>query len=75
MSIQQRIGVVFGAAYFIIFVVCFGPATVDSERAQREHKAECERKAQQPCAWGPSPADGLYKAMFWPFWLSYMAAK
>lgn len=61
--------------YLLGAVVCFGPATVQSERSRDEHRAECARTPALPCAYGPMPSDGLFKAMFWPLWLSYTVAK
>jgi hypothetical protein len=75
MSKTERIALTAAAAYALAVVVCFGPATVESERAQQEHKAECAKTPQQPCTWGPMLSDGLPKAIFWPFWLSYKLAK
>ena len=69
-------------AYVFMGVVCFGPATVQSERAQDENHAKCQAAhtgddaATRLCkAMGPRMTDGAMKAMLWPFWLSYMAAK
>jgi hypothetical protein len=69
------------AAYALVGVGCFGPATVQSERARDEYRAQCKAEragdtdAQRWCiVGGPSVSDGLHKAIFWPLWLSYMAA-
>jgi hypothetical protein len=69
------------ALYVVMVVVCFGPATVQSERARAEYQAQCraERAGDaEGLRWcpvgGPSASDGLGKAMAWPLWLSYMAA-
>ena len=67
-------------AYVAGIVVCFGPATVQSEAAKKEFIAEClARQDQLNKSWcyigGPSSADGVAKAVFWPFWLSYTVAK
>lgn len=69
------------AAYAAMVVICFGPATVQSERARDKHIAACramhegDKDRQDWCPLGaPSTADGLPKALFWPLWLSYTAA-
>ena len=69
------------AAYALVGVVCFGPATVQSENAMDEYRAKCmvERAGDTDALrWcridGPSASDGLHKAIFWPLWLSYMVA-
>lgn len=66
--------VVSAAIYILGMIVCFGPATVESEQADRDHDAIC---APQPLChgFGPSVGDGLLKAMFWPLWISYKVAK
>lgn len=76
-----RVMMIFVAAYVVMIVLCFGPATVQSERAREQHLAECravhegDRDRQALCgASGPMVSDGLPKAMFWPLWLSYTAA-
>ena len=62
------------AIYGIGVIGCFGPATVESERAMNEHAATCTPRPS--CEYfGPSISDGIFKAMFWPMWLSYQAAK
>ena len=69
------------ALYVLAAVVCFGPATAQSERARIEYQTQCrsdnagdaERLRWCPMV-GPSVSDGAFKAMFWPLWLSYMAA-
>lgn len=67
--------------YSVVAVVAFGPATVQSENARAEHLAECESKYKPSpielyiCRSGaPTIADGAFKAIFWPFWLSYTIA-
>ena len=67
--------------YVVGIVVCFGPATVQSERARVVYQAQCraERAGDaEQLRWclvkGPSHVDGMPKAIFWPLWLSYMAA-
>lgn len=61
-------------AYVIGVIVCFGPATVQSEQAKDEHMATCE--PQPHCRlFGPKASDGLFKALFWPLWLSYTVAR
>ncbi len=69
------------ALYIVGVVLCFGPATVQSERAQAEYRAQCraERTGDADglkwCAvGGPNVSDGAPKAIFWPLWLSYLAA-
>jgi hypothetical protein len=67
------------ALYALVAVVCFGPATVESERAQEKHLTECKEKAQPEqqtlCMFsGPRISDGAPKAFFWPLWLSYRVA-
>ena len=77
----SRVLMIFVAAYAVMVVLCFGPATAQSERAQVKHIAECraahegDRDRQALCRmYGPMPSDGLPKALFWPLWLSYTAA-
>lgn len=67
--------------YALMAIACFGPATVQSERAQAEYRAQCraERAGDTDglkwCAvGGPNVSDGAPKAIFWPLWLSYLAA-
>lgn len=67
--------------YLLIGVACFGPATVQSEKARAEYQAKCRaEKAGDETAlrWcpvvGPSTSDGLPKAVFWPLWISYTVA-
>lgn len=69
-----------GVAFYVLaFVVCFGPATVESERAREKHLAECyaladpDRQAMCVVA-APRLSDGVPKALFWPLWLSYKIA-
>lgn len=60
--------------YGLGVIVCFGPATVESEIAKREHSETCIPKPN--CVYfGPTKIDGVLKAMFWPMWLSYHVAK
>jgi hypothetical protein len=76
MTKSERIFWCCVTGYIAMFIICFGPATVESQKARDEWLAEC--KASNPalsCALGPSPSDGLFKAAFWPLWLSYVAAK
>jgi len=71
----------FGAAYLAGVVICFGPATVESERAHALVSAKCavdfpndistRRICQTPSP--PALAGGI-KALAWPFWLSYTLA-
>jgi hypothetical protein len=78
---KLSIQVCFGAAYLAGVVICFGPATIESERAQALVSAKCavdfpddistRRICQIPSP--PALAGGL-KALAWPFWLSYAAA-
>ncbi len=75
MSKSDKLLLAVVASYMIMFLVCFGPATVDTEKAIAEHKAECAKSPQTPCPLGPSMSDGAFKAMFWPLWLSYKVAK
>jgi hypothetical protein len=67
--------------YLVMIVICFGPATVQSEKASAEYQARCraekagDAEAVRWCSLsGPSIADGAPKAIFWPLWLSYVAA-
>ena len=67
--------------YVLMAVACFGPATVQSERARDEYQARCraDRAGNEGAinwcqAGGPMASDGAPKAMFWPLWLSYLAA-
>lgn len=69
------------ALYLLVGVICFGPATVQSERARAEWQAQCRAEragnedAQRLCPLGgPSMTDGAPKAIVWPLWLSYMVA-
>ena len=69
------------AMYVLGAVLCFGPATVQSERAQAEYRAQCrteragDTEGLKWCAvGGPNISDGAPKALFWPLWLSYMLA-
>jgi hypothetical protein len=69
------------ALYVAMAVICFGPATVQSEEARAEHQAQCravnagDAEQLRRCSiGGPSVSDGAPKAIFWPLWLSYMAA-
>lgn len=78
---KENLPIYLFAAYALAAVVCFGPATVQSERAQEEYRARCRAEKagdKDGLVWcdvgGPSKSDGLPKAMFWPFWLSYMLA-
>lgn len=65
--------------YFLVFyvvgaIISFGPATVESENAEYLHEATCS--PQPSCrAFGPSASTGVFKAAFWPMWLSYSIAK
>jgi len=69
------------AIYVAMAVICFGPATVQSEQARAEYQAQCradnagdaERLRWCPIG-GPSISDNAPKAIFWPLWLSYMVA-
>jgi hypothetical protein len=67
--------------YWLVAVLCFGPATVQSERARAEYLAQCradwahDAQRQNWCqVGGPMMSDGAAKAIFWPLWLSYLAA-
>jgi uncharacterized membrane protein len=78
----EKIFLVALVIYWLGVVVCFGPATVQSEDAQREHREQCaraytvDRLSVNACAAaGPSHTDGLWKAMLWPLWVSYTIAK
>ena len=69
------------AIYLLAAVVCYGPATVQSERAWEENRARClaEREGDaQGRRWcGASNLtglDGAFKAIFWPAWISYTLA-
>jgi hypothetical protein len=63
------------SVYVLMIVATFGPATIESERAIEKHDQACDVQ-RKPCYFGrPSKADGLMKAIFWPFWLSYKAAE
>jgi len=80
MNTERKIALL-AAAYVAGIVLCFGPATLQSERASAAQRAQCmaEREGDQEgrkwCALTPSSAtDGLPKALFWPLWLSYTAA-
>lgn len=73
MSLERAIPIAV-CAYLLMMVVTFGPATIESERAMEAYKKECAAEGK-PCVWGPSRSDALFKAMFWPFWLSYKAAE
>ena len=66
-------------AYVAGIVICFGPATAQSEQADALHDAECRKNSQSGeagvcAAFGPNDSDGLPKALFWPLWLSYTIA-
>jgi hypothetical protein len=72
---------IFAALYIVGAVLCFGPATVQSERAQVEYQAQCRAARAgdvDGLKWcpvgGPNISNGVPKAIFWPLWLSYMAA-
>jgi hypothetical protein len=69
------------SGYLAMIVVCFGPATVQSEKARAEYQAQCraewahDLEALRRCPiGGPSVTDGAPKAIFWPLWLSYTLA-
>jgi hypothetical protein len=69
------------AGYLAMIIVCFGPATVQSEKARAEYQAQCraewahDSEAVRRCQiGGPSVTDGAPKALFWPLWLSYTLA-
>lgn len=71
----------FGAAYLAGVVICFGPATVESERAQALVSAKCatdfpdDTSTRRVCQASPPPAlAGGIKALAWPLWVSYVAA-
>ena len=70
MDKQTRTLILVATVYLLGFVVSFGPATHESERAEDAHKATCT--PQPNCQmFGPQRSDGALKAMFWPLWLSY----
>lgn len=78
---KLSIPVCFGAAYLAGVVICFGPATVESERAQALVSAKCaadfpdDTSTRRVCQASPPPAlAGGIKALAWPFWLSYATA-
>lgn len=78
---NSRLTFICAAAYAVMVVLCFGPATVQSERAAAEVRAQCRAnnegrtEEQKMCDFiGPRMSDGLPKALFWPLWLSYTAA-
>lgn len=60
--------------YLAGFLVCFGPATVDGERAAAAHDATCAQRYSCDGLVCPYVADGMFKALFWPLWLSYKVA-
>lgn len=61
--------------YVVIVVVFFGPAQVETERADEASYQRCvaERGAMNCTSWGSGA--GIFKAVLWPFWLSYKAAE
>lgn len=70
------------AGYVAAAVLCFGPAVVQSERAEAAHDAAClaeypnDPRLRALCRLGgPSIADGAAKAIFWPLWVSYTIAR
>lgn len=73
MSKAEKATLITVAIYFAVVLVCFGPATVESERAEALYEATCD--PQPGCRYhGPKTEYGFFKALFWPFWLSYKVA-
>lgn len=67
--------------YALIGVICFGPATIQSERAYEDSRTQCiaeregDKEGQRSCGRAGMPGgDGAFKALFWPLWLSYLVA-
>lgn len=76
-----KVAQLFFVVYLAMIVICFGPATVQSEKASAEYQARCRAEKAgdaEAIRWcsvsGPSVTDGAPKAIFWPLWLSYTAA-
>lgn len=68
--------------YVASAVIAFGPATVQSENNRDLHVAACKVEHKPGTsdlaiciAMGPHMQDGLSKAIFWPFWISYTIAR
>jgi len=69
----QRVVNLSFAGYLLMTVICFGPATVESERVQAKEERECTPQPQ--CrAYATQAGVGIFKAVFWPLWISYRLA-
>lgn len=71
---KNKILVICAGFYLTMVVVCFGPAFVQGEDAAELEYLSCLSTArdQSTCKRYPfARAEGLTKALFWPFWLSY----
>jgi hypothetical protein len=64
-------------AYAIAAIICFGPAQVESDRDEdaRYERCKADRGAEKCQHWGGGGEKGVFKAMFWPAWLSYTVAR
>lgn len=69
--------------YVVVAVLLAGPAYLDSESSENAAKTECEaenkaraKDNQLLCGFVASaPERTMPKLLFWPAWLSYVAAK
>jgi hypothetical protein len=76
MTTDQKIMTVI-AVYITAAVICFGPAMVESARAEQEAYMVCLARSPQAyyCGQGGAVVEAAVKVMFWPLWLSYRIAK
>ena len=79
---QERIAAVLIIGYAAAVVIAFGPASVEEDRVAKQDAAECaevfagsavDKRRCEMFAYNEfRPA---MKAVLWPFWLSYVAAR
>lgn len=70
MTKPEKILLCAAIAYVIAAIFTFGHASVRQDRLEAEYKAQCTPGVQ--CHYWRSGAEGI-QAMFWPFYVSYIA--
>ncbi|MDQ7989049.1 MAG: hypothetical protein REI09_05375 [Candidatus Dactylopiibacterium sp.] len=76
MTPIKALSIAGAALYVVMFVVTFGPAAVDTEHEKRANYDECLRQKgdQGGCIHWKAGAEPVFKATFWPLWISYKVA-
>jgi hypothetical protein len=74
-EVKIKASAVIAIFYVIIGLACFGPAQVESERDAMADYQQCkaDHGADRCIYW--APMGGVFKAAFWPAWMSYTIAR